>query len=252
MERRGEGEKKEGGRGAEQGLHGATTGSLEHYHTMTNSYRAPVMTCVQDNLLKSSCYLLNNSFVASTRAWLFFYKSKSGINAFIVSGAWCFLCQLLQCGLQLLHRLVLSQRKREANDLLTRLRLVEKVGYTDFIGLTDLITENQLKKMAWTPIVRHSQIKHTHSPFNKELEEYFTKRNIKEFDKNNVAYRQKLAKKQRYTCSMCGKSITNYKEGLETHHKIPRDKGGTDEYKNLQLVHISCHIEYHRLFPVSL
>ncbi|OON95960.1 MAG: group II intron reverse transcriptase/maturase, partial [Candidatus Epulonipiscioides saccharophilum] len=117
--------------------------------------------------------------------------------------------------------------------------------------LTDPITGNQLKKMAWTPIVRHSQIKHTHSPFNKELEEYFIKRNIQEFDKNNVVYRQKLAKKQSYTCPMCGKSITDYKEGLETHHKIPRDKGGTDEYKNLQLVHTSCHIEYHRLFPVK-
>lgn len=31
-----------------------------------------------------------------------------------------------------------SEREREANDLLTRLRRAEKVGYTDFIGLTDL------------------------------------------------------------------------------------------------------------------
>ncbi|ONI40285.1 group II intron reverse transcriptase/maturase [Candidatus Epulonipiscium fishelsonii] len=61
--------------------------------------------------------------------------------------------------------------------------------------LTDPITGNQLKKMAWTPIVRHEQIKHTHSLFNKELEEYFIKRSVKEFKKNNVAYRQKLAKK---------------------------------------------------------
>ena len=33
--------------------------------------------------------------------------------------------------------------------------------------------------------------------FYKDLKEYFEKRDIKEFDKNNVAYRQKLAKKQK-------------------------------------------------------
>lgn len=117
--------------------------------------------------------------------------------------------------------------------------------------LTDPITSNQLKKMAWTPIVRHQQIKHNYSPYNKELKEYFEKRDIKEFDKNNVAYRQKLAKKQEYKCPLCGMSVTDFKEGLETHHKIPKVKGGSDEYKNLQLVHISCHIEYHKLFPVK-
>ena len=101
--------------------------------------------------------------------------------------------------------------------------------------------------MAWTPIVRHHQIKHDYSPYNKELKEYFNKRNKKEFDKNNVAYRQKLAKKQGYKCPLCGMSITDFKEGLETHHKIPKTKGVNDEYKNLELVLI----EYHKLFTVK-
>ena len=104
--------------------------------------------------------------------------------------------------------------------------------------------------MAWTPIVRHSQIKHDYSTYNKELQDYFEKRNIKEFDRNNVAYRQKLAKKQKYKCPMCKKSITNYKEGLELHHRTPKSLGGTDEYDNLQLVHISCHIEHHKKHPI--
>lgn len=103
--------------------------------------------------------------------------------------------------------------------------------------------------MAWTPIVRHHQIKHDHSPYNNELKEYFNKRAIKEFHKNNVAYRQKLAKRQKYKCPLCRMSITDFKEGLETHHIIPKINGGMDEYKNLQLVHISCRIEYCKLFP---
>jgi RNA-directed DNA polymerase len=68
--------------------------------------------------------------------------------------------------------------------------------------LTDPITNNQLKRMSWTPIVRHVQIKYDYSPFNKNLKGYFEKRDMKEFDKNNVAYRQKLAKKQKYKCPL--------------------------------------------------
>jgi RNA-directed DNA polymerase len=115
--------------------------------------------------------------------------------------------------------------------------------------LTDPITNNQLKKVSWVPIVRHVQIKHDYSPFNKNLKGYFEKRDTKEFDRNNVAYRQKLAKKQKYKCSLCSKSIADKTEGLELHHKIPRIKGGGNEYKNIELVHISCHLEYHKVFP---
>ncbi|MGD6968998.1 group II intron reverse transcriptase/maturase [Rossellomorea vietnamensis] len=115
--------------------------------------------------------------------------------------------------------------------------------------LTDPITNNQFKKVSWIPIKRHTLIKYDYSPFNKNLKDYFEKRDIKEFDRNNVAYRQKLAKKRNYKCSLCDKSIADRVEGLEVHHKIPKIKGGSNEYKNLELVHISCHLEYHKVFP---
>jgi RNA-directed DNA polymerase len=117
--------------------------------------------------------------------------------------------------------------------------------------LTDPDKANQLKKMSWTPIVRHTKIKHTYSPYDVLLKDYFVKRDIKEFDRNNVAYRQKLAKRQKYKCPLCGQSVTDFRQGLETHHKIPKHKGGSGEYKNLILCHSSCHTEYHRIFPVK-
>lgn len=117
--------------------------------------------------------------------------------------------------------------------------------------LTDPITNNQLKKVSWIPIKRHVLIKNDYSPFNIDLKDYFEQRDVKEFDRNNVAYRQKLAKKQKYKCSLCSKSIADRVEGLEIHHKIPRIKGGSNEYKNLELVHISCHLEYHKVFPAK-
>ena len=117
--------------------------------------------------------------------------------------------------------------------------------------LTDPTTGNQLKAMAWTKIVRHQMINHDLSPFDSNLKEHYHRRSIKEFDCNNVAYRQKLAKKQKYVCPMCKMSIADFSEGLETHHIHPKVHGGSGEYKNLQLVHISCHIDYHKMFPAK-
>lgn len=117
--------------------------------------------------------------------------------------------------------------------------------------LTDPVTGNQLKRMSWTEIKRHVMIKHNATPFDSTLAEYFRERDIKEFVNNNVSSRQKLAKKQNYVCPICERNITDFKEGLEIHHVIPKHHGGGDEYKNLQLVHISCHIDYHKVFPAK-
>jgi RNA-directed DNA polymerase len=117
--------------------------------------------------------------------------------------------------------------------------------------LTDPLSGNQLIKMSWTPIQRHVMVKYKNSPFDKELEEYYEKRDIKQFNANNIMSRQKLAKKQRYLCPLCGQFICDNREGLEVHHIIPRALGGADEYKNLQLVHISCHIDHHTKHPVN-
>jgi RNA-directed DNA polymerase len=117
--------------------------------------------------------------------------------------------------------------------------------------LTAPDTNNQLKRMSWTEIKRHELIKHTSTPFDTALTEYFRKRDIKEFDNNNVSSRQKLAKKQNYVCPICGRSITDFAEGLEIHHVIPQCQGGDGQYRNLQLVHISCHVDYHKVFSAK-
>jgi len=98
--------------------------------------------------------------------------------------------------------------------------------------------------------VRHDLIKYKNTPFDETLKDYYEKRDIKDFIGENVAYRQKLANHQKYKCPLCGESITNGEEGLEVHHKTPKCHGGTDSYGDLQLVHISWHIDHHSKFPV--
>ncbi|HHL0974241.1 TPA: HNH endonuclease [Bacillus cereus] len=70
------------------------------------------------------------------------------------------------------------------------------------------------------------------------------------FEQDNVAYRQNLAKKQKHKCPLCRTSLLT-EEALEIHHKKPKGKGGTDAYKNLALVHGSCHILWHKTFPAK-
>jgi RNA-directed DNA polymerase len=117
--------------------------------------------------------------------------------------------------------------------------------------LTSVDGKAQLIRMAWKQIKRHTMVKYKNSPFDSDMEDYYLKRSIKVFERESVESRQKMAKTQKYQCPLCGSSITDGNEGLEIHHKTPKCHGGTNEYKNLWLVHISCHTEHHKWFPAK-
>ncbi|MEH7085526.1 group II intron reverse transcriptase/maturase [Neobacillus drentensis] len=109
----------------------------------------------------------------------------------------------------------------------------------------------QIKKMSWTEIQRYELIRFKSSPFDSSLRNYYKQRDIKVFNSDYIASRQKLAKKQKYKCPLCGLSLLDGNEGHEVHHKHPVIQGGDDSYKNMWLVHISCHIEHHRVFSAK-
>lgn len=106
--------------------------------------------------------------------------------------------------------------------------------------LTAPDTENQLKRMAWIPIVRHPLIRHCATPYNAELKEYFEERHKREFRRNTIVSRQRLAHIQKYCCPLCRQSITNFTEKLITQLKVPEVAGGKYTYRNMQLVHYRC------------
>ncbi len=111
-------------------------------------------------------------------------------------------------------------------------------------------TNIQLLKMSWTKIERHIMVKQNNTPCDPALKEYWEKRKSKEFDNNNTMDKIKLAKKQKYKCPFCKEHLQNDRaETVEAHHKKSRAEGGTDEYKNIQLMHTSCHIQYHQIKP---
>ena len=103
-----------------------------------------------------------------------------------------------------------------------------------------------LYNIAKTPIVRHTKIKGTASPFDAELTDYWEKRNTK-LGKIKWAKGSKydqVAKNQKYKCPNCGQFLING-DNVETHHIIPVKDGGSDDTENLIHLHRACHKQEH-------
>lgn len=106
--------------------------------------------------------------------------------------------------------------------------------------------KTQLFKMSWIPIVRHAVVKYRNSPDDASLKEYFEKRDKKDFIKNNVLSRRKLAKRSNYKCRVCRQSLVG-EESLKTNQIVPHKLGGDERYDNLELLHQSCQRQHQTL-----
>ncbi len=95
----------------------------------------------------------------------------------------------------------------------------------------------RLIEHAKTPIIRHTKVKGTASPFDGSLI-YWSSRMGKhpELPKLNAL----LLKKQKGKCPYCGLTFIDG-DVIEKDHIIPRSTGGLNEYKNFQLLHRHCH-----------
>lgn len=104
--------------------------------------------------------------------------------------------------------------------------------------------KTQLFRMSWIPIVRHAVVKYTNSPDDGSLKEYFEKRDKKDFIRDNVLSRRKLAKHSNYKCRVCKQSLVG-EESLNINLIVPAKLGGDERYDNLELLHKSCR-RYHQ------
>ena len=103
-----------------------------------------------------------------------------------------------------------------------------------------------LYRIGYTRIQRHTLIRGDASPDNPELQDYFERRakqssHIGEYPKAV----QRVIGHQQAKCLNCGQSLFNG-EDIHVHHKIPRQKGGTNHTSNLVAVHQVCHAQLHR------
>lgn len=116
--------------------------------------------------------------------------------------------------------------------------------------------DHHMVRLAWTPIKRHVKVKGNHSPFERNLRDYWLKREKSQIVRNNIPppirnrsillFYPQTAAKQKARCSICMASLLNG-EMLHMHHKSPKAKGGKDKLANLSILHAECHRKVHSL-----
>ncbi|WDD30681.1 group II intron reverse transcriptase/maturase [Nostoc sp. UHCC 0926] len=95
----------------------------------------------------------------------------------------------------------------------------------------------RLRSHAETLIVRHVKVKGDASPYDGNLIYWSSRMGEHPEVSTRVAT---LLKAQKGKCTHC-QLYFREEDVLEVDHKIPRSKGGKDEYKNLQILHKHCH-----------
>jgi group II intron reverse transcriptase/maturase len=99
--------------------------------------------------------------------------------------------------------------------------------------------DNFLPKLAWVTSSQHAKIKGDASPYDGN-HLYWAKRMEKY---SGFSHRiSKLIKQQYGRCAICHEPFTPM-DVIEADHIVPRSKGGSDKYSNLQALHKHCHIQ---------
>lgn len=107
----------------------------------------------------------------------------------------------------------------------------------------DIHSGHHLLKFAWFKIQRHILVKGNASPDDPSLKAYWRKRETLKV-KNQPPKIQHLAARQNHLCPVCGASLYNG-EDIQKHHRQSKASGGSNNPKNLVLLHALCHQQVH-------
>ncbi|MGW2207573.1 group II intron reverse transcriptase/maturase [Streptomyces sp. NPDC001774] len=133
----------------------------------------------------------------------------------------------------------------------------------DYWVMGDRATGMYLTKFAWTAIVRHTQVKGTASPDDASLASYWATRRRKRTPPPMDKLSLSLAHRQKGLCPLCQQALiagAEYEPDsprewinwfaacakmLHKHHFVYRRDGGSDDGRNLRLIHAECHRQLH-------
>jgi RNA-directed DNA polymerase len=114
-----------------------------------------------------------------------------------------------------------------------------------FATKKDGIVDQILVKYTDTKIKRHVKVKAGKSFYDGD-ELYWAARLSKGYG-DITPSKAKMLVKQNGKCAYCN-SIFKNGDFMESHHKTFKTEGGKDEYRNLVLMHLHCHDQYHAEF----
>ncbi|WP_079038289.1 group II intron reverse transcriptase/maturase [Streptomyces sp. NBRC 110028] len=142
-------------------------------------------------------------------------------------------------------------------------RYYRKKGRQGTWSFADPESGNKLLKFAHTKIVRHQLVKGGASPDDPELKDYWDNRRRKRAQPRMTTNKVSLAARQKGVCPLCRMPLIEGAEyepdnvrdwvewfeamrhRLHEDHLVYRRHGGSDERRNLRLVHAECHRLHH-------
>lgn len=102
-----------------------------------------------------------------------------------------------------------------------------------------VVKEVYLPHLVWVKSKKHVKIANNQTPFNQGL--YWAMRSAK-YSPYSLRVRTLLVQ-QKQTCPICKRKFTETDSiNWEVDHILPKNQGGQDAYKNLQLLHKECHL----------
>jgi RNA-directed DNA polymerase len=107
-------------------------------------------------------------------------------------------------------------------------------GNRNWVFKTENNTLNLLRDIK---IKRHIKIKSEHHVFDSD-KEYWTRRRL--MNKAEKTKKEWIMVKQKFKCNHC-KELFKHDSVTEIDHIVPKACGGTNEAKNLQVLHRHCH-----------
>lgn len=99
--------------------------------------------------------------------------------------------------------------------------------------------DNFLPKLSWVQSSKHAKIRGKASPYDGN-HLYWAVR-MEKYSGYNPSI-SKLIKRQYGRCTICNEAFTPM-DIIEADHIVPRSKGGSDKFSNLQALHKHCHVQ---------
>jgi RNA-directed DNA polymerase len=196
------------------------------------AFREKVRSLVKSHRGKPM-YVLVTKLNRLLRGWAEHYRTVTSKKVFTALGkyVWTLLWKMI--------------RKKHPTMALRKLKLLyfKTVGGNNwvFFCLDSRGKEMTLVQLGWIDIKRHL-ICSSLNPFLPDNKEYFEKRVAKGARESVLMNKNasKLLGIQKGICPVCSGPLL-LEEVLEVHHCLPRKAGGSDNLKNLLLLHKLCH-----------